>query len=40
MVHGYLRPDGTIGASGKVDPKAIRAADGIEYIPLYEGTDP
>jgi hypothetical protein len=30
-VHCYLRPDGTLGASGKVDPKSVIGIDGIEY---------
>ena len=29
-VHRYLRPDGTIGASGKLDPKSI-LHDGTLY---------
>jgi hypothetical protein len=28
--HQYLRPDGTIGASGRLDPKRIRL-DGVIY---------
>lgn len=32
MVHCYLRPDGTIGGSGKLDPKSIVGPDRIEYI--------
>ena len=28
VVHRYLKPDGTIGASGKEDPKLLRLADG------------
>jgi hypothetical protein len=31
-VHQYLRRDGTIGASGKPDPKEL-LIDGILYIP-------
>jgi hypothetical protein len=34
MVHQYLRPDGTIGASGKPDPKALFLDDRIvKYDP-------
>ncbi|TAK65001.1 MAG: hypothetical protein EPO22_05360 [Dehalococcoidia bacterium] len=33
-VHQYLRPDGTIGASGRQDPKAIRLGDVVYYIDL------
>ncbi len=29
IVHQYLKPDGTLGASGKPDPKKIRIGDGI-----------
>jgi len=32
LVHQYLRPDGTLGASGKPDPKWVRA-DGVIYAP-------
>ncbi|MDQ3411090.1 MAG: hypothetical protein M3509_03130 [Chloroflexota bacterium] len=35
MVHCYVRPDRTIGGSGKVDPKSIVADNGIEYLPTY-----
>jgi hypothetical protein len=31
MVHQFLRPDGTIGASGLPDPKMM-LKDGIEYF--------
>jgi hypothetical protein len=31
VCHRYLKPDGTLGASGKHDPKMIRHA-GVEYI--------
>jgi hypothetical protein len=31
LVHQFLRPDGTIGASGLPDPKMM-LKDGIEYI--------
>jgi hypothetical protein len=31
LVHQYLRPDGTIGASGRPDPKAL-LEDGILYF--------
>ncbi len=30
--HSYLRPDGSIGGSGKPDPKLV-VADGKLYIP-------
>jgi hypothetical protein len=30
LVHVYLRPDGTIGASGKPDPKWL-FEDGVVY---------
>jgi hypothetical protein len=30
-VHQYLRPDGTLGASGRPDPKRLRLA-GIIYV--------
>lgn len=32
IVHQYLRPDGTIGASGKPDPKRLRQGDTIYYV--------
>ena len=32
MVHFYLRPDGSIGGSGKPDPKWLYE-DGAVYIP-------
>lgn len=32
MVHIYLRPDGSIGGSGKPDPKWL-FEDGVVYIP-------
>jgi hypothetical protein len=32
LVHQYLRPDGTVGASGRPDPKAILDR-GTLYIP-------
>jgi hypothetical protein len=31
-VHQYLRPDGTIGGSGKPDPKRL-LHDGVIYLP-------
>ena len=31
LVHQYLRPDGTIGASGKPDPKWMRLEDEILF---------
>lgn len=34
-VHQYLLPDGTLGASGKPDPKRL-LHDGILYFPLPE----
>jgi hypothetical protein len=30
LVHQYLRPDGTVGASGRPDPKAL-VVDGVLY---------
>jgi hypothetical protein len=36
-VHQYLRPDGTIGASGRPDPKRLMV-NGIVYI--YQQTKP
>lgn len=33
VVHQYLRPDGTIGASGKPDPKKLYLTDEILYVP-------
>lgn len=38
LVHRYLRPDGTLGASGKEDPKALMH-DGVYYI-LELGRNP
>ena len=32
LVHQYLRPNGTIGASGRPDPKAV-LKDGVIYLP-------
>ena len=32
LVHCYLRPDGSIGGSGKPDPKWL-FEDGVVYIP-------
>jgi hypothetical protein len=34
-VHQYLQPDGTLGASGRPDPKRL-LHDGILYFPLPE----
>ncbi len=31
VVHRYMRPDGTLGASGKADPKRLRIGD-IIYL--------
>lgn len=31
IVHQYLQPDGTLGASGKPDPKWMRDEDGTIY---------
>lgn len=31
IVHQYLQPDGTIGASGKPDPKYLMDEDGTIY---------
>jgi hypothetical protein len=36
LVHIYLRPDGTLGASGQPDPKWL-LEDGSIYIPESEG---
>jgi len=32
-IHQYLRPDGTLGASGKPDPKRLREGNRILAIP-------
>lgn len=32
-VHQYLRPDGTLGASGRADPKRLRQGARILYVP-------
>jgi hypothetical protein len=32
LVHLYLRPDGSIGASGRADPKRL-FEDGVVYVP-------
>ena len=32
MVHVYLRPDGQLGASGKLDPKCLVDDYGTEYF--------
>ena len=31
IVHQYLQPDGTLGASGKPDPKWLMGEDGTTY---------
>jgi hypothetical protein len=31
LVHCYLRPDGSLGASGRLDPKYLIADDGSHY---------
>jgi hypothetical protein len=33
LVHQYLRPDGTIGASGKPDPKRLYLPNEILFVP-------
>jgi len=35
-VHQYKRPDGTIGLSGRPDPKKVRQDDGTWYVVLAE----
>jgi hypothetical protein len=35
LVHRYLRPDGSIGGSGRVDPKWLRDSDEI-LIPSHD----
>jgi len=32
MCHQYLRPDGTIGGSGKPDPKRVLLGDTIYFV--------
>ena len=32
LVHQYLRPDGTLGASGQADPKWLRIVDQIFIV--------
>ena len=32
-VHQYLRPDGTLGASGKPDPKRLRVGNTVFTVP-------
>ena len=32
LVHQYLRPDGTIGASGRPDPKAVVDGDTLYLL--------
>ena len=39
VVHQYLRPDGTLGASGRRDPKALRH-EGVLYRCLPEREPP
>lgn len=36
IIHQYLRPDGSLGASGRQDPKAIRLGDIIYYVDLRQ----
>lgn len=35
VVHQYLQPDGTIGASGRPDPKML-LENGILYVPRHD----
>lgn len=37
-VHQYLREDGTIGASGKPDPKRLRIGDTVYIVRREEPT--
>jgi hypothetical protein len=37
LVHQYLRPDGTIGGSGKPDPKRILANDKLLAVRARAG---
>ena len=41
LVHQYLQPDGTLGASGLPDPKRL-LKDGVLYVAWWEprSTDP
>ena len=32
VVHQYLRPDGTLGASGKQDPKRLRVGNRVVIV--------
>ncbi len=36
VVHQYLRPDGTVGGSGRPDPKML-VEDGVEYRSVRPG---
>ena len=36
-VHCYRRPDNSIGASGRPDPKSILGEDGVLYVALAPG---
>ena len=33
VVHQYMRPDGTLGLSGRPDPKAMYLSDRTIYVP-------
>lgn len=35
MAHRYLKPDGTLGASGRPDPKRL-LVDGVLYVAWWE----
>lgn len=39
IVHQYLRPDGTIGASGLPDPKRVFLPDRIVYVSAVSPKD-
>ena len=39
MVHQYLRPDGTIGSSGKPDPKRILVGNKLLAVRARIGKD-
>jgi len=39
MVHQYLRPDGTIGSSGKPDPKRILVGNKLLAVRVRTGKD-
>ena len=32
MAHAYVKPDGTYGASGKLDPKRLRIGTKTYYV--------